>query len=615
MKSPHRTTLVRLVSFFAVVLLLGRPAWVWSQSITATLPVGGTAVAINRVINKIYVVEPGGISGNGVVTVIDGTTHATTTVQVGVNPRALAVNEATNKIYVANCGGLLKSFSAGSLTVIDAVTNSTTTVVDPNAKWPCSLAVNPATNKVYVGNRLSGNVTVVDGATNSTTTVMDPNASGLGAFAVAVNPVTNKIYVANNSTDHGGNHPGNVTVIDGATNLTTTVTDPYAFGPNAVAVNTVTNKIYVTNLGNLGANSANHGNVTVIDGASNSAATVSDPNALYPQTVAVNQTTNKIYVANGNDPARTGIGGVTVIDGTTNVMSTVRDPNAAFPHAVTVDSVRDLIYVANEGCFVDDPCRNPGSVTIINGATNSATTVIDPNAHNPTAVAVDPMTDQIYVANAGSGNLTIIDGSGTATTHTLTVLLPGTGTGTVTGNPSGINCGTSCTASFATGTAVRLSASAASGSEFSGWSGPCAGTSTCDLMATADQFVTATFKSTAPIQVAVPSVLGQTQAAATTAITGVGLVVGTVTQQSSSTVASGYVISESPAAGTNVGSASAVNLVVSTGGGTNGGGGSYGGGGGIDALTLGALLGSLIVGLRKARRIAIPSRAAAGAAL
>ena len=71
--------------------------------------------------------------------------------------------------------------------------------------------------------------------------------------------------------------------------------------------------------------------------------------------------------------------------------------------------------------------------------------------------------------------------------------------------------------------------------------------------------------STGPAQVAVPNVVGDTQAAATTAITGAGLVVGTVTKASSPTVASGKVISESPIAGTTVSSGSAVNLVVSNG--------------------------------------------------
>src|SRR5207244_8258823 len=54
-----------------------------------------------------------------------------------------------------------------------------------------------------------------------------------------------------------------------------------------------------------------------------------------------------------------------------------------------------------------------------------------------------------------------------------------------------------------------------------------------------------------PAPVPVPNVVGQTQAAATSAITGAGLTVGTVTMQSSTTVASGRVISESPAAGTS----------------------------------------------------------------
>jgi hypothetical protein len=70
--------------------------------------------------------------------------------------------------------------------------------------------------------------------------------------------------------------------------------------------------------------------------------------------------------------------------------------------------------------------------------------------------------------------------------------------------------------------------------------------------------------SSSPPPVPVPNVVGQSQAAASMAITNVGLVVGTVTQQPSSTVASGNVISEAPAAGTNVASGSAVNLVVSS---------------------------------------------------
>ncbi len=66
-------------------------------------------------------------------------------------------------------------------------------------------------------------------------------------------------------------------------------------------------------------------------------------------------------------------------------------------------------------------------------------------------------------------------------------------------------------------------------------------------------------------QVAVPDVVGMTQANATTAITTAGLTVGTVTEEYSETVTAGDVISQNPAANTVVDKGSAVNLVVSLG--------------------------------------------------
>jgi VWFA-related protein len=84
--------------------------------------------------------------------------------------------------------------------------------------------------------------------------------------------------------------------------------------------------------------------------------------------------------------------------------------------------------------------------------------------------------------------------------------------------------------------------------------------------------------------VAVPNVVGQTQADATTALTNAQLVLGTVTQQSSDTVASGRVISQTPVAGTTVQQGTSVSIVVSTGAPASSGGGSGGGGGGAAGL-------------------------------
>src|SRR5271165_3386696 len=65
--------------------------------------------------------------------------------------------------------------------------------------------------------------------------------------------------------------------------------------------------------------------------------------------------------------------------------------------------------------------------------------------------------------------------------------------------------------------------------------------------------------------VTVPNVEGLTQDAATTAITAAKLMVGTVTQQTSNTVAAGNVISQDPANGSSVAQGSPVNLVISSG--------------------------------------------------
>jgi hypothetical protein len=71
--------------------------------------------------------------------------------------------------------------------------------------------------------------------------------------------------------------------------------------------------------------------------------------------------------------------------------------------------------------------------------------------------------------------------------------------------------------------------------------------------------------SSGPAPVSVPNVVGDTQAAASAAIVGAGLMVGAVTTQPSSTVASGKIVSENPAAATSVAKGSAVAIVVSNG--------------------------------------------------
>jgi len=85
-----------------------------------------------------------------------------------------------------------------------------------------------------------------------------------------------------------------------------------------------------------------------------------------------------------------------------------------------------------------------------------------------------------------------------ATVYTVSVGKAGTGSGTVASSPSAINCGSTCSASVASGTSLALSATPATGSTFAGWSGACTGTGNCALVVDGAKNLTANFTTSTP---------------------------------------------------------------------------------------------------------------------
>ena len=236
--------------------------------------------------------------------------------------------------------------------------------------------------------------------------------------AIAVDPVTDMIYAASAGSN-------TVTKINGSNNDTTIIN--VGGNPFAIAVNPATDMIFV-------ANKATN-TVTEINGSTNATTTI--PAGIAPDAIAVNPATDMIYVANygslyvdelmGNTMNDTS-GSVTVINGSTNATAAVA-AGGNRPCAVAVNPATDMIYVANYGSLYVE-----GTVTAINGSTN-ATTTIGYVGMEPDAIAVNPVTDMIYVANYYSGTVTIING---VTNATSSVGVGGYPTSSTEENPDAI---------------------------------------------------------------------------------------------------------------------------------------------------------------------------------
>jgi len=129
--------------------------------------------------------------------------------------------------------------------------------------------------------------------------------------------------------------------------------------------------------------------------------------------------------------------------------------------------------------------------------TTAATTITF--SINQSASALSPAT---YIATITFTDTTNNDTAQTVSaaltvdappTYSLSVSV--TGNGAVTSSPSGIDCGSTCSANFSGGTQVTLDETPAAGATFSGWTGACSGNGGCAVTMNSAASVAATFSS------------------------------------------------------------------------------------------------------------------------
>ena len=492
------------------------------------------AVAVNPVTNRAYA-----LFSNELVA-IDGDTLATTSIPVadaGTAVASLGVNTATNRILVASATGVL--------TVIDGNTNTVVTTGSVPA-GTSGVAINPVTGTSYffdtalhavpravgespMANPVVTTITPLPGNTTgpdftlsfNASTAFSPSSIYIRRVYYQLDSTTGPWMAASNFGPHTatftGVAPGQHTVhafaVEGQdaplatgaysapfvgmmASYTFTVSGPPKVDPSvslASSSNPSTAGTSITFTASVsGANGTPTGTVTFRDGATalcSNVALASGAAACASATLSVG--THDItaqYSGDANyNPRVSGIlqqqvsAAPTVPGAPMNVSATPGNAAATISFSPPSSNGGSPITSYSVSC-------SPGPVT----ASGTGPPITVAGLANGTTFACS-----VVAANAvGSGPASApVNVTPQALVQTLTVAKSGAGSGTVSSSPAGIACGTTCAASFATGAAVTLSASAAAGSVFSGWSGACTGTGTCAVTMDSAKDVAAAFSA------------------------------------------------------------------------------------------------------------------------
>jgi len=171
--------------------------------------------------------------------------------------------------------------------------------------------------------------------------------------------------------------------------------------------------------------------------------------------------------------------GSLILDAAGNLYGTTSEGGSG-PQTLTYKSNQQ--QVGNGAIFKVDAA---GTGTVLYSFTGQG------DGESPTAGLIMDSAGNLY----GTTTTTVfnLNPTGTPAVYPLTATLAGTGSGTVTANPPDISCPGLCSASIATGTAVTLTATAAAGSTFAGWSGACSGMGTCSVIMNSAMIATSTF--------------------------------------------------------------------------------------------------------------------------
>jgi YVTN family beta-propeller protein len=320
--------------------------------------------------------------------------------KVGDSPNGLAVNEVTNRVYVANT-------ESDTISVINGDNDEIITNI-PVSSHPLAVAINPIKNILYVTHDVSGDLSIIDCKNNTVIERLSINAKS--PISISVNPKTDMIYVVD-SISH------TLSVIDGSNSKKVGSivmnkgkdVDPSLEKAMGVAVDDYKNQVYVAD--------PRTGNITVIDGRDNTILRNISPEIElglkgWPTDIIINSLRGKAYLIyfyyddiyyEGN------INAIIEIDLSSNALHRLNlNLTTSGLNTLAIHPFKNIIYAA-------DTLLN--KVYAINPSNNKHTSIsVD---YEPHFIAVNKLTDYIYVSNFASNTISKINGNENVTSFGL----------------------------------------------------------------------------------------------------------------------------------------------------------------------------------------------------
>lgn len=402
----------------------------------ATVPPFG--IWVNPVTNKIYIAgafTTGTVLADTGIYLLNGSNLSLTKIP-GTSATVSVIGNATSNLIFA-------SSQTGTLYSVDGINDSLLTEIPgiPLVSSNESLGLNKVTGRVYVA-APNSNVYVIDGnrvsPTFSTLLTTIQNAGSLG---VVVDESLNKIALVNQSP------AAKTTIIDGTSN-TISATIPGQISPSDISLNPTTHRIFVANqIFNIQNISLSKGMIVAIipTGADAGTGVISPVNNFYYSARAAATTDVPFFNTNGIAGTVSGLPHnygriLSVLQNTvTNLLYAVNsartvDNTAAYPSYVAVISPKKNSVIANvpilSQCFnagVNEGANKiyilcaglgaslPGGISVISGATNTASTV-DVSAFPANTlffngpIVANPLTNKIYFSTE-SNSTGVINGA------------------------------------------------------------------------------------------------------------------------------------------------------------------------------------------------------------